>query len=55
MCSWQNLRVCLGTEILWSLLSELIMVIDISYWNGLSCLYELRDTKWEDMVDKLKF
>ena len=29
MCSWQYLRVYLGTEILWSLLGEPIMVIDV--------------------------
>ena len=29
MCSWQDLRVCLGTEFMWSLLDELIIVIDV--------------------------
>ena len=60
MCSWYGLRVYLGTEFfLWSLLDELIMVSNVFnliwvLWNGLGYLYELRDTNWEDMVDKLK-
>ena len=57
--SWQDLRVCLETEILWSLLDELIMVIDVFsmiqvLWSDLGCLYVLRNTSWEGMVDKLK-
>ena len=59
MCSWQDLRVCLGTEFLWSLLDELIIVIDVFsmilvIWSDIGCLYELRNTKLKGMVNKLK-
>ena len=52
-------RVCLEIKFLWSLLDELIMVSNVFnliwvLWNGLGYLYELRDTNWEDLVDKLK-
>ena len=59
MCTWQDLRVCLGTEIFvkftwWTYYGYWYIQYDLSYLKWFRLLYELRNIKLEGMVDKLK-